>query len=97
MTTPTFLAEAEQELLDSARFYERKRPGLGRDFLVEVWAAVARIEQYPESAPYVLANFRAARVRRFPFDVVYRLHGKQLIVVAVTHQSREPGHWKSRI
>ena len=97
MTATIFLAEAEQELFDSARFYERKRPGLGRDFLAEVRAAVARIEQHPESAPSVLANARAVRIRRFPFDVVYRLQGEQLIIVAVTHQSRRPGYWKNRI
>jgi plasmid stabilization system protein ParE len=97
MTAPIFLAEAEQELLESARFYERKRPGLGRDFLAEVRAAVARIEQHSESAPRALANVRAIRIRRFPFDVVYRCQGEQLIIVAVTHQSRKPGSWMNRI
>ncbi len=35
-------------------------------------------------------------LRRFPYTLVYRVHGELLTVLAVAHQSRSPEYWVGR-
>jgi hypothetical protein len=39
---------------------------------------------------------RRVPVRRFPFFVIYRERDEDLQIIAVAHQSRRPGYWRSR-
>lgn len=36
-------------------------------------------------------------LKRFPYDIVVRESPKEIIVVAVAHQSRRPGYWRNRV
>jgi hypothetical protein len=45
-----FLSAAEWELIQAARYYESKVPGLGAGFLYDVEKAVAGIESHPQAA-----------------------------------------------
>jgi hypothetical protein len=38
-----FLAAAREEFLDAARYYDSREPGLGDEFVEEVWEAISRI------------------------------------------------------
>lgn len=63
--------EAEEELLEAARWYEQQRPGLGLDFLAAIGAAVELIERQPlggTQVPGVKDDLPARRMvlRRFP-------------------------------
>ena len=33
---------------------------------------------------------------KFPFTLVYRVQAEAITVIAVAHQSREPGYWRGR-
>ncbi len=35
-------------------------------------------------------------LRKFPYSLVYRVQGEVITVIAVAHQSREPGYWAGR-
>ena len=35
-------------------------------------------------------------LKRFPYTLVYRVAGETITVIAVAHQSREPGYWERR-
>jgi hypothetical protein len=35
-------------------------------------------------------------LKRFPYDVVVREGGNEIIVVAIAYQPRRPGYWKNR-
>jgi len=39
---------------------------------------------------------RRILLRRFPYQIVYRLKPDGIVVVAVAHLKRRPGYWKSR-
>lgn len=92
-----FQAEAETELLESIRHYEQERPGLGDEFLAEVRTLAARLLDYPGSGSPLFRDVRRARVRRFSYQLIYRVRQEALIVVAVMHLRRKPGYWKSRL
>jgi len=42
-----FLPDAEEEFLESSRYYESEAPGVGVAFIVEVHRAVSAMSPYP--------------------------------------------------
>jgi toxin ParE1/3/4 len=88
---------AEMELEQSARFYEEQAKGLGDDFLDEVAASLAFISRFPEGPRLISPTVRSARVRRFPFQILYRLEAGRTFVVAIMHYRRRPGYWEGRL
>jgi toxin ParE1/3/4 len=88
---------AQAELDSAAAYYERKGEGLGREFLAEVKAAVARIQQNSLRYPlYKRTRYRFTSVKRFPYVVIYRDFDDYIWIVAVVHGRRRPGYWSSR-
>jgi plasmid stabilization system protein ParE len=92
-----FLPEAEEEINEAARFYERRKEGLGLEFLNEVQRTITSVLAHPQSGPAVSPNIRRRIVRRFPFGVLFAIHEKKIVIVAVAHLKRRPGYWKERI
>jgi plasmid stabilization system protein ParE len=64
---------AKADIRRAAKWYERQREGLGRDFVAEVDAAIALIETNPEQYEIVHREIRHAILRRFPYGVFYRI------------------------
>ena len=81
MTDNEFLPEAEEEMNESALFYEGRSEGLGTDFLEEVEHTIASILLFPKSGPAISMNIRRRILRRFPFGVLYAIDGGRDIAV----------------
>ncbi|HWE36742.1 MAG TPA: type II toxin-antitoxin system RelE/ParE family toxin [Isosphaeraceae bacterium] len=94
--TARFLEAARDDLREAVAFYESRQEGLGRRFLEEIRAAVRRIEELPEAWQALDAAFRRCRLRHFPYGVIYRARGDEVLIVAVANLHREPDHWKDR-
>jgi len=92
-----FHPAADEELLESAGYYEERVDGLGIDFLTAVEQAVARIEQFPSAAPAEASDIRKKLVIGFPFAVLYSYHQQSVLILAVAHLHRRPGYWKDRL
>lgn len=88
---------AAAELVESARFYDRRRTGLGDDFLSAVDAVQALIRTQPQLGRRGLLGTLSFRTQRFPFRVVYELQPDRIWIVAVAHLSRRPGYWARRL
>ncbi|WP_165227050.1 type II toxin-antitoxin system RelE/ParE family toxin [Aquisphaera insulae] len=88
--------EAEADLADAWAWYENQRAGLGDTLIERVDEVLARLRSMPELYSPVFHELRVARVRRFPYIVVYRIDVGQVTVVAVYHTSRNPRGWQSR-
>lgn len=39
--------------------------------------------------------YRRLVLKRFPFNIIYRILSDEIRVIAVAHQNRKPGYWKS--
>lgn len=90
-----FLSPALGELSEAAAFYDERVAGLGADFLDEVDAAVARIQEFPEAWSRLSDGFRQCSLRRFPYTLIYTLlDDGEILIVSVFHQSREPRSWR---
>ena len=96
------LEKAAEEAVEAVVWYEQQRPGLGLEFDHAVNAAFNLLED--EIVPLTkmpgkagLQGVKRLTLRRFPYDIVVRESPKEIIVVAVAHQSRRPGYWRNRM
>ena len=93
-----FHKAAASEHLESVAFYESRLAGLGADYLAEFEAAMVRVCAAPASCPIDCPpDIRIARLKRFPFNILFRQRDESLQVLAVAHQRRRPGYWVPRI
>lgn len=95
------LAVAAEEAAEAAEWYERQRPGLGADFSRAIDAALDLLQDdivplTPVSGASAARGAKRLVLKRFPYDVVVRESGDELIVVAFAHHSRRPNYWRIR-
>src|SRR5262245_47675958 len=87
-----FHAKAEAELLAAARHYEKRRAGLGLDFLDKVEQAAKHVQDHPKLCPpYGRKGYRFFRVKRFPYVLYFREMDYSIRVFAVAHGRRRQG------
>ena len=96
------LEEAADEAAEAAAWYEKERPGLGKDFARALDAALDLLEE--EVVPLVaLPGATGARgakrllLRRFPYALVVRESADEVLVIAFAHTARRPGYWRRRL
>jgi toxin ParE1/3/4 len=89
--------EANVELTTIAKRYVCDRPELARDFLRAFRVAKDAIEQQPDRFSFLNKPVRRVRIVGFPYRIVYEELDDVVHVLAVMHDSREPGYWKPRL
>lgn len=101
-----FDTDARAELNEAIVWYDRERVGLGDDFLAEVVRVALEVGEAPEAHPEASdvhglppgsPAVRQARVKRFPYRLVYVELPDMVLVVAVAHIRRRPGYWHGRL
>jgi hypothetical protein len=93
----SFLSAAEDEMIQSALFYETQTNGLGTDFLTAVDFAIQSIHDNPELWPVIRNQVRRRLLKRFPFGILYRISQHEITVIAVMNLHRDPDYWFSRM
>ncbi len=88
--------EVPQELEAAALWYEQRQPGLGTNFLEAYQATLVQILSEPERWRKIRGDNRKLNFRRFPYAIVYSLHGEDLYIKAVMHLHRRPFYWAHR-
>lgn len=91
-----YFPEVRDEIDAAYDWYERKRPGLGDDFLALCRDLLGRIKENPLMYGEVFRDVRAAPMRRFPYVVYYRAEEKRTVVIALQHGHRNPARWRAR-
>ena len=92
-----FHPEAYDEMLESARYFENKTPGLGLDLISAIEESTRRIINFPESGSIERAKVRKSLVHGFPFTILYEAREDEIFIAAVMHQRRRPGYWRHRV
>ena len=96
--TYRFHPEAEAEHLEAVSWYESRRPGLGARFLAEFEQVLQQVCRNPNRYPVDRRpDIRRARMRRFPFTILYRATERGIEVLAVAHHRRRPTYWTFRL
>jgi len=91
-----FLPPAEEELTEASLYYEAASSGLGQEFLDDLQFTVDALRERPQLGRPAGRGLRQVTFRRFPFLLIYAEEKDQIVVVAVAHQRRRPGYWRSR-
>jgi len=98
----TLHEEAEQEVQQQVEWYARRNPAVASRLEVQFIELIERIARDPFAFPLMEVpnnpgDVRRARVMGFPLLIIYQILADQAIVVAVSHTSRRPGYWLSRL
>ena len=95
--TVAFMAEAEEEFVEAAVWYEGREQGLGKRFREEVAHVVARIAEDPLLWRERSGGYRRVNCPVFPYYIAYIIRDRAVLIVAVAHGRRHPGYWKHRL
>ncbi len=97
MKAVVFHPQARQELLEAVIYYDEQSLGLGRDLNNRVKLATASIARHPTQFAFLRAPpFRAVRLKRFPYLVIYLDLPDYIWMAAAAHEHRRPDYWKQR-
>ena len=88
--------EASYEMAKSAVYYDEQSTGLGEKFLAEIERSLSMILENPHIWAADKKGRRKYRVRRFPYQVIYRIHYETVYILAIAHTKRYPGYWENR-
>lgn len=88
--------EAEAEILQALEWYAERSVIAARAFVQELSSMIVLAAHSPQTWPRSAANTRHIVFPRFPFDLVFRMQGETVEIVAVAHQRRRPGYWQYR-
>ncbi len=89
--------EAEAEISETAVWYAQRSTGLGTAFLDEVSKTLAVLEENPDQYPVAEGEIRKAVLRRFPYVVLFRARGDEVVVISCFHTRRDPTQWRNRL
>ena len=89
--------EVPQELEAAVLWYEERQPGLGEDFLGEYQATPDRILHEPNRWRKIRGDNRKLNFHRFPYAIVYSVHGDDLYIKAIMNLHRRPFYWAHRL
>ena len=97
-----FEDEADVEYRLAGRWYEARREHLGFEFFDAVDETIDRILDLPRTGspvPRMPADLpvRTMAVTRFPYHVIYLEVNDRIRILAVAHDRRKPGYWKTRL
>lgn len=96
-------AEAEADLAQALRWYLKvESRALGARFLQSVDTALERLgggSAHGSPVPGVSEHLRVRRLRLqdFPYFIILREEGDELLVVAFAHERRSPSYWRKRM
>jgi plasmid stabilization system protein ParE len=54
------------------------------------------IAAFPEFWGSVGAGYRRKLLERYPYGIIYRIEGEEILIIALAHTSRRPAYWRGR-
>lgn len=88
---------ARRELSAVYGWYKHRSARAVEQFLIRMDDAIERIAGDPEAMPRLGRNYHWCRVRRFPYQVVFRIEpDSSVYIIAIAHLSRRTGYWRNR-
>lgn len=90
--------EAQVDLNEIILWYEEQKQGLGLEFIYAFEDALNKIIRNPFYASFIEADARGASLKKFPYQVIYRIADTKVIrIIAIVHQHRNPSWFKNRL
>lgn len=90
------LTEAQEDLIEGFRFYEKRSMGLGSYFLDCLFSDIDSLLLYASIHQTVFSYLRCLS-KRFPFAIYYTVEGNLIRVYAVLDCRRNPSWIRKRL
>jgi plasmid stabilization system protein ParE len=87
---------ASEDYAAAFAWYYSRGTALASDFEREIERGIRLISQNPLRWPRYDNERRRLIVRKFPYSIIYELHGEDVVVLAVAHGKRKPDYWRDR-
>ena len=102
MKSVSVSAEALAEIRLARAWYQERSADAGRRFVDAIEEAVERIRGAPRSfvrvqLPQSDVELRRARLRRFPYSLVFVERDSLTAIIAIAHDKRRPLYWLARV
>lgn len=95
--TPVLLLPAQDELNEARDYYlAHANANIAASFLKHVQSAIELLCERSDLGVPVSKRLRSWGVRRFPYNIIYRVVDDKLVVHAIAHQRRRPGYWRGQ-
>lgn len=80
-------------------YYEEKSPGLGERFITQLQLVYTSLSLYPTYFGFIDEKkiLRDKLLRIFPYAVIYKIEGENVIVVAIHNCYQHPGKRYRRV
>ena len=92
-----YAAAAVAEVDEALAYYEAIDPHLSRRMVLEIDAALNRIQQFPEGWHPLAGDLRQLRLKSFPYVLVYSVAPGTIAIIAFANTHRRPGYWRDRL
>ena len=87
---------ASEDYAEAFAWYYTRGTALANDFEREIERGIRLILQTPLRWPQFDTERRRLVVRKFPYSIIYELHGDDVVVLAFAHGKRKPYYWLDR-
>jgi len=91
-----FHVEALEEYTQATLHYAEVQPGLESRFIDCAEEAIHRVLKAPKRWRIYDDDVRICLTHVFPYAIFYTIEADYVLILAVTHCSREPGYWRHR-
>ena len=91
-----YTRHAERHLQSAIRWYNEQAPRLGERFQQAVREREEFLKIFPQQGTTYEGTIRRAKVRAFPYYLLYDVRPDLIVVVAIVHAARGPDAWETR-
>lgn len=92
-----YLADAKAEVREALAYYRERSAVAARNLRNGIEINHKIIREFPEAWHPLPEGVRAARIRGFPYSLLYCIRADAAVIVAFAHHSRRPGYWQDRL
>ena len=90
--TISFRKRAAKEYLNTLSWYKERSLQAADNFVLAVSETLNKIEDQPDRFRKTYKNYHEAKIKKYPFSIVYFIDEKKQIIIVTTlfHQKRNP-------
>jgi len=89
--------DARRELIEARDYYDEQRRGYGERFIEAVEREFSLLLKFEKIGKPVGRGVRSCAMTDWPYSIVYITRRDELFIVAIAHDRRRPGYWRSRL
>jgi hypothetical protein len=85
-----YTSRSYKSILKAFEYYEAAQKDLGDYFLASLEDCIISIDSNPEIYKNIYKTYRQAKVKRFPFIIIFRLNEDEIIIENVFNTYQNP-------